>query len=225
MSHVAHAIAIESVPDPTLPDLDAASVLRHAAHELRQPLSTMESIAYYLELILPEADERGREQLEKLRKLVEQSNWIVTNAIDVVRDTPATPEFLDIAVLLCDVADEMDAPFIELRIPDALPLVRLDPEQGRHLVQNLIIFFQQIAAEHHPIVVSASSNRDIMTLEMSVQRFAGRDDASRAGASGLPAGSGLSLTSIRRIVEANGGAMDVCTGPDYGISVRVRLRS
>ena len=80
MSQVAHAIAIESVPDPTLPDLDAASVLRHAAHELRQPLSTMESIAYYLELILPDADERGREQLEKLRKLVEQSNWIVAGA-------------------------------------------------------------------------------------------------------------------------------------------------
>ena len=143
----------------------------------------------------------------------------------MVRATPATPEFLDIAVLLCDVADEMDAPFIELRVPDALPLVRLDPEQGRRLVQNLIIFFQQIAAEHHPIVVSATSNRDIVTIEMSAQRFAGRNGVSRAAASGLPAGSGLSLASIRRIVEANGGAMDVCTGPDYGMSVRVRLLS
>lgn len=223
MSQVAQALALDSIPDPTLSDLDAASVLRHAAHELRQPLSTMESIAYYLELILPDTDERGREQLERLRQLVEQSNWIVTNAIDVVRAAPATPEFVDIAVLLCDVADEMDAPLIEMRIPDGLPMVRLDPEQGRRLVHNLITFFRQIADQRYPMIVSASFNRDVVSIEASVRRPAKLDIS--AHAPGLPAGSGLSLASIRRIVEANGGAVDVCTAPDYGITVRLRLRS
>jgi light-regulated signal transduction histidine kinase (bacteriophytochrome) len=222
MSQVAQALALGSMPDPTFSDWDAASVLRHAAHELRQPLSTMESIAYYLELILPDADERGRQHLEKLRQLVEQSNWIVTNAIDVVRDAPATPEFVDIAVLLCDVADEMNAPLIEMRIPDSLPMVRLDPEQGRRLVQNLITFLRQSADQRYPMTVCGSYNRDVVSIEASVRRP--KKDA-EAHALELPAGSSLSLASIRRIVEANGGAVDVYAGDDCAITVRLRLQS
>ncbi|HZT36750.1 MAG TPA: hypothetical protein VFA28_02545 [Bryobacteraceae bacterium] len=223
MSQVAQALALDSMPDPTFSDWDAASVLRHAAHELRQPLSTMESIAYYLELILPDADERGRQHLEKLRQLVEQSNWIVTNAIDVVRNAPATPEFVDIAVLLCDVADEMNAPLLEMRIPDSLPMVRLDPEQGRRLVQNLITFLRQSADQRYPMTVCGSYNRDVVSIEASVRRPGKRD--AEAHAPDLPAGSGLSLASIRRIVEANGGGVDVYTGDDHAITVRLRLQS
>jgi hypothetical protein len=53
--------------------------IRTLAHELRQPLSTIESIAYYLTLILPE-DEKVREQLERIQMLVEQSNWMLNSA-------------------------------------------------------------------------------------------------------------------------------------------------
>jgi signal transduction histidine kinase len=202
--------------------------MRHVAHELRQPLSTIESIAYYLELILPEKDERGREQLEKLRQLVDQSNWIVTNAVDIVYDRTPLPEFVDVAVLLCDVADEMDAPAIEMRVPDTTPPVRLDPDQGRRLFHNVLMFFQQIS-ERQPISVEAVAGRASVTVAIStaVAGYSGceLDTVFDACMPGLPAGSGLSLASIRRIVEGHGGSLDFSADPHLGVSLRLRLQA
>ena len=48
------------------------------AHELRQPLSTIESLAYYLEL-MSESDHM-RLQLERIRLMVDRANQILSQA-------------------------------------------------------------------------------------------------------------------------------------------------
>jgi signal transduction histidine kinase len=48
------------------------------AHELRQPLSTIESLAYYLELT-SESD-HIRRQLERIRLMVDRANQILSQA-------------------------------------------------------------------------------------------------------------------------------------------------
>ncbi len=48
------------------------------AHELRQPLSTIESLAYYLELT-SESD-HIRHQLERIRLMVDRANQILSQA-------------------------------------------------------------------------------------------------------------------------------------------------
>lgn len=166
--------------------------------------------------------------MEKLRQLVEQSNWIVTNAVDIVYAKTPIPEFVDVAVLLCDVADEMDAPAIEMRVPDATPPVCLDPYQGRRLFQNLLTFFQHLS-EAQPIRVEATSGCGSVTIEISTPApgYTGGDvdsmfDVVRPG---LPAGSGLSLKSVRRMVEAHGGELDLSVDPQWGVVVRIRLRA
>ena len=40
-------------------------LLKAIAHEIRQPLSTIESIAYYLTLLIPGDDPKHREQLTR----------------------------------------------------------------------------------------------------------------------------------------------------------------
>jgi len=61
----------------------ADEVLGTLAHELRQPLSNIEAIAYYLSMILPPGDERIQPQLARIRELVEQSNLILSTALGV----------------------------------------------------------------------------------------------------------------------------------------------
>jgi nitrogen-specific signal transduction histidine kinase len=56
-------------------------VLGSLAHELRQPLSTIEAIAYYLSMIVPPEDAKIQPQLARIRELVEQSNLILTSAL------------------------------------------------------------------------------------------------------------------------------------------------
>jgi len=51
------------------------------AHELRQPLSNIEAIAYYLSMILPPGDAKIQLQLARIRELVEQSDLILSNAL------------------------------------------------------------------------------------------------------------------------------------------------
>lgn len=48
------------------------------AHELRQPLSTIESLAYYLELTAESDHIRG--QLERIRLMVDRANQILAQA-------------------------------------------------------------------------------------------------------------------------------------------------
>jgi signal transduction histidine kinase len=58
-----------------------ADVLGTVAHELRQPLSNIETIAYYLSLVLPKNDPKIQEQLERIRELVHETNEILSNGI------------------------------------------------------------------------------------------------------------------------------------------------
>jgi signal transduction histidine kinase len=61
--------------------LSPAEVLANVAHELRQPLSNIESIAYYLAMVLPQGDGRAQSELARIRCLVEQSGAILTQGL------------------------------------------------------------------------------------------------------------------------------------------------
>jgi signal transduction histidine kinase len=54
-------------------------------HDLRQPLSAIEAIAYYLEMTLPSEQLDARRQLAQLRELVGQSGEILSDAVKVAR--------------------------------------------------------------------------------------------------------------------------------------------
>lgn len=51
------------------------SVLDELAHEVRQPLSVIESLAYYLEITSP--DEKTRAHLQRIQAMVLQANLIL----------------------------------------------------------------------------------------------------------------------------------------------------
>ena len=55
------------------------------AHDLRQPLSAIEAIAYYLEKTLPEEQSEARKYLMRLQELVETSSTILTDAVNAAR--------------------------------------------------------------------------------------------------------------------------------------------
>jgi signal transduction histidine kinase len=76
------SLATQTDARPTDARNDATDeVLGTLAHELRQPLSNIEAIAYYLSMILPPGDENIQAQLGRIRELVEQSNLILSTAL------------------------------------------------------------------------------------------------------------------------------------------------
>ena len=127
-------------------------VMHSIAHELRQPLSAMESTAYYLSLVLPRTDERAHAQVGRLRQMVEQFNWILSCGLQLTDDRPPLPERVDLEEFITQAVARVvpsNSPRPVLDLAGDLPPVFLDPGRGRALINNLLALFQQAAEGQH----------------------------------------------------------------------------
>jgi signal transduction histidine kinase len=55
--------------------------LRDLVHELRQPLSSIEAIAYYLEMTLPPGQFEARQYMSQVQRLVADTNSILERSV------------------------------------------------------------------------------------------------------------------------------------------------
>jgi signal transduction histidine kinase len=55
--------------------------LRDLVHDLRQPLSSIEAIAYYLEMTLPAGQFEARQYMSQLQRLVADTNAILERSV------------------------------------------------------------------------------------------------------------------------------------------------
>ena len=60
-------------------------LVRDLVHDLRQPLSSIEAIAYYLEMTLPAEQIQARLYMRRLQELVDQTSSVLKDAAGVVR--------------------------------------------------------------------------------------------------------------------------------------------
>ena len=59
--------------------------LRELAHELRQPLSSIEAIAYYLEMTLPPGQFEARHYMMQVQRLIAETNSMLDHSVGVSR--------------------------------------------------------------------------------------------------------------------------------------------
>ena len=64
---------------------DIEAVVRNLTHDLRQPLSAIEAIAYYLEMTLPPDQLDARKFLIQIQQMVERANSILVDAVQDAR--------------------------------------------------------------------------------------------------------------------------------------------
>jgi hypothetical protein len=77
----ATAVLIESrtyLETNSMPERD--EVVRDFIHDMRQPLSSIEAIAYYLEMTLPAEQLQARQYMRRLQQLVYEANTILHDA-------------------------------------------------------------------------------------------------------------------------------------------------
>jgi len=199
----------------------STNVLNAIAHELRQPLGTIDSIAYYLSLVLPRGDEKIQEQVSRLQQLVQQANWILTSGLQLTDESPLSPATVDLGELVTDVVSARGAggdPAVHLELAGDLPLVQLDPGRGRTLVENLLTLFSHLAGGAQPILLRTSSpRREGVSLEIETPAPGFRSESQ------LGCGCALSLESARRTTAAHGGTLNLNVDPVGGIRLRVVL--
>ncbi|MGB6946675.1 MAG: hypothetical protein WBE37_30040 [Bryobacteraceae bacterium] len=59
--------------------------LHELVHDLRQPLSSIEAIAYYLEMTLPAGQMEARQYMSQLQRLVADTNTILERSVGITR--------------------------------------------------------------------------------------------------------------------------------------------
>jgi signal transduction histidine kinase len=186
--------------------LALTEVLGTVAHELRQPLSNIEAIAYYLRMILPQGDTKIQSQLTRIRELVEQSNWILSSALSLAGSSPPAPQPIALEELITEAVSSSGAAHADVRLALSgdLPLVRLDPREGRDLVDSLLMLFRIMADGAGPVTVTTSARPEGGVL---LEIHAPVCPKGIAGA-----GSELALESARRIAASHGGTFVLETG-------------
>jgi signal transduction histidine kinase len=186
-----------------------ADVMRLLAHELRQPLSTIESIAYYLTLILPE-DQKVREQLDRIQQLVQQSNWMLTSGQFLSDPLTVTRE----PVPLRELIDHLDLAGFDVQVDRDLATVNADPALLRAMLENLIILFRQFSV---PAVFRAERTSEGASIEFASSVTGHRSESS------LGPGATMSIHGARRVVEAHGGSFRIDMDAATGIRLQVVL--
>ena len=207
---------------------DTAEALSQIAHQLRQPLSTIEAIAYYLSMTLPPAESKAIGQLEKMQLLVQEANVILSDAVQYFRAAPPHPVRVDLNDLVADAVSEMQPwegrPLRLTRGVGPIP-IEVDAAQAAHMVRNLLGYFRRISPGAEPVELATSATEFEAELTM---RLAASDGAADELESllelehpHLGSGSGLAMASVRRIVDANGGRIGAQAQPAGGILLSV----
>jgi signal transduction histidine kinase len=180
------------------------------AHELRQPLSNIEAIAYYLSMVVRPGDAKIQAQLARIRELVEQSNWILSSGLRLAGSAPAAPQPVALEELITEsvAASAAAQANVNLELSGDLPLVHLDPREGRDLVDSLLMLFRTIAAGASPVTVTTSAPPGGGVV-LEIQTFGDSEGVAGAGAE-------LALESARRIVASHGGTLEVDAGGQAG---------
>ena len=229
MSNVAEIVDVERLSrsvEHSMPD--TAAVLRQIAHQLRQPLSAIEAIAYYLSLTLPPGETRALEQLEILQRLVQDTDVILSDAVHFLGASPSHPMLADLKDLVADAISQLQPfesqpPRVEYGVGPAPVLV--DSAQATHAVRNLVSYLRQLAPDGEDVELAVSATEfeaklaiQVATSVCTVAEVKLLLDPQHPH---LGSGSGLAMASVRRIIDAHGGRIAVENQPPGGIRLTV----
>ncbi len=198
--------------------VDANARLRHLAHELRQPLSGIESIAYYLEMALDGENPQIVEQCDLLRQMVRHANWLLEDAALALKvGGECEPGSLGAALKRLGAAlaldDERD---LELRIEPGLPDVCVPAGLLDAFCAHLVGFFYEVAQAADPLVATVRREGAAMRMIIDAEVEGDACEAMRLIDAPQP-GSG-----ITRFLDACGGEA-VYTAGESRLRASLRL--
>jgi signal transduction histidine kinase len=202
------------------------------AHEIRNPLGSIEGAANLLEQDGTPQDIRHK-SLAIIRKEVQRLNRLLTNLLDFAR--PRRPEFRDVdmrAVLdsvVALVAHSARQANVEIRrsFPESLGPVECDAEQLKQVLLNLTINAIQAMPEGGRLDLALAATPGGIRITVSDQ------------GGGIPAedmdhifdpfyttkahGTGLGLSVAQQIANQHGGSLAAARNAEGGMTFRVEL--
>lgn len=202
-------------------------------HELRNPLGVIRNAAYYLRSQLQEPDAEISEMLELMDREVETCDRTIAALLDFARPEEATPEAIDVNDLVRELVNGIEPPEaarVDLRLDENLPAARADRHHLERVFKNIISnAFQAMTAGGSLTVTTGLGEADDTIYvewcdtgpgisETDLDRIF--DPLFTTKAKGI----GLGLVVCKRLVERQGGRLEVRSEVGKGASFVVHLR-
>jgi signal transduction histidine kinase len=182
-------------------------------HELRNPLSVIESSLFILKGRIGE-DERAAKHINRISEQVNIANDIVSELLDMIRDRPLNRQAVRVEEVVADAASAIQWPpgvrFEQSGIAE-LPPLSADPGQLRQVFTNLLSNALDATSPQGEVLVTGK--RDGEALELSVEDSGpGVDETIRSRlfeplVTAKAKGIGLGLALVKRIIERHGGTI------------------
>ncbi len=165
---------------------DQANLIQHLTHDLRQPLSTIESTVFYLDIVLQSADPKLKDHLDRLRDAVALSDAILRDALALSQFTPPKPATVDIDELF----EEFAASNFDLHL--AAAPVQADYLHLRKMIETICSLFAHGVSPGSRVEIGTRLSAD------------GRVRAAVSGAGLQVEADSVSLRCLEHFAKANG---------------------
>jgi signal transduction histidine kinase len=199
-------------------NLPASDVIQHLVHELRQPLSALESIAYYLRLTANESSPAGH-QVDRLQQMVDNANWVVNDILHAFEISAPVARAVDAQEVITDVLEESwISEGLDVQRDDSeLPLAFVDREQFAHLIRTVLHFVRHAAPVRREVTIALGEVGDMLHIEFLTQ-------APNVALDNLyqPLAS-KTLLSCRNIALNNGGSFEAAKDGSGWLKIHVEV--
>jgi PAS domain S-box-containing protein len=185
-------------------------------HELRNPLAVINNAVYYLQITQPDAGEKIKEYLGIIEKEVRTAERIIADLLDFARAKSVEPEPVQVADLIQSVLSRYPVHAtvnVSQAIPVSLPKIYADRLQIEQVLGNLVVNACQAMPQGGSLTISAVSYGKEICIAVE-------DSGSGISPENLPKmfeplfttkpkGIGLGLAVSKKLVEANGGRIEL----------------
>jgi two-component system, cell cycle sensor histidine kinase and response regulator CckA len=192
-------------------------------HELRNPLGIINNAIYYLRMVQPDADETVKEYLGIIETETRTADKIISDLLDFSRIKSVEVEPVTVSDLVGRTLERFPVPEnvqVTLNLPENLPTVYIDPRQMTQVLGNLVLNACQAMPKGGEITLSAKKKGKMVAIAVADTGNGITPENMKKLFEPLfttkPKGIGLGLAVSKKLVEANGGKIEVESEPGKG---------
>ena len=197
-------------------------------HELRNPLGVIASAVYYLKSVQPDANDKVREYHGKIEQQVHTADKIISDLLDFARVKSVERTQVPVAGLLTKTLERFPVPAeveLKLELAQELPQVFVDQRQMEQVLGNLITNACQAMVKGGALTIGAqptalSDGKPAVSILVkdtgtgisteNMKKIFEPLFTTKAG------GIGLGLAVSKKLIEANGGRIEVESEVGHG---------
>jgi PAS domain S-box-containing protein len=215
------------------------------SHELRNPLSVISNAVYFLKISQPDASDKIKEYLNLIEKHTNISTKIVTDLLDFASSESVQRQSVSVSDLIRQTLEHFPAPDsvqVTLDLPADVLQTYADPQHVIQVLGNLILNACQAMDSSAGMILTSSTENISKGGQLTITSRAHdnminivvQDSGAGISAENMkklfdplfttkPKGIGLGLAVSKKLIEANGGRIEVQSEVGVGSTFTVWL--